>query len=215
MLVHAMSSKPERIARAQFESMWDGRLVLITHPRTWADVARSLIPPFVGLAGAIGGFPGRVVRLVQRAAQGLRSAARHIGGLIHPSPRLGDSKAPVAAQVTKRRGTRFRDGRRYGACRAGDDATHSRHWRRHRANSAPFGQRDHWRRRDVARRKAARPQGPRRQHDLGPGVSVTPLPGIAALHDGGFLILGKVGEDKVLVQYPTCPAPGGALARTV
>jgi subfamily B ATP-binding cassette protein HlyB/CyaB len=35
----------------------------------------------------------------------------------------------------------------------------------------------------------------------------TPLPGIAALGDGGFLMLGKTGEDKVLVQSPTAPRP--------
>jgi subfamily B ATP-binding cassette protein HlyB/CyaB len=35
----------------------------------------------------------------------------------------------------------------------------------------------------------------------------TPLPAIAALRDGGFLILGKAGEDKVLIQKPTSPRP--------
>lgn len=30
----------------------------------------------------------------------------------------------------------------------------------------------------------------------------TPLPGIARLKDGGFLILGKTGDDKILVQAP-------------
>jgi subfamily B ATP-binding cassette protein HlyB/CyaB len=30
----------------------------------------------------------------------------------------------------------------------------------------------------------------------------TPLPGIAALNDGGFLLLGKASEDKILVQAP-------------
>jgi subfamily B ATP-binding cassette protein HlyB/CyaB len=30
----------------------------------------------------------------------------------------------------------------------------------------------------------------------------TPLPGIARLKDGGFLVLGKLGEDKILVQSP-------------
>ena len=38
-------------------------------------------------------------------------------------------------------------------------------------------------------------------------LSRTPLPGIAALRDGGFLILGKVGEDKILVQVPAPPRP--------
>jgi ATP-binding cassette, subfamily B, bacterial HlyB/CyaB len=35
----------------------------------------------------------------------------------------------------------------------------------------------------------------------------TPVPGIAALRDGSFLILGKVAEDKLLVQYPSAPRP--------
>ena len=35
----------------------------------------------------------------------------------------------------------------------------------------------------------------------------TPLPGIAVLKDGGFLLLAKVGEDKVLVQAPLSPRP--------
>jgi subfamily B ATP-binding cassette protein HlyB/CyaB len=35
----------------------------------------------------------------------------------------------------------------------------------------------------------------------------TPLPGIAALRDGGFLILGKAVEDKVLVQRPSSSKP--------
>jgi ATP-binding cassette, subfamily B, bacterial HlyB/CyaB len=35
----------------------------------------------------------------------------------------------------------------------------------------------------------------------------TPLPGIAVLGDGGFLMLGKAGEEKVLVQSPLAPRP--------
>src|SRR5260221_7757839 len=35
----------------------------------------------------------------------------------------------------------------------------------------------------------------------------TPLPGIAVLRDGSFLILGKAAEDKVLVQHPSSPKP--------
>ena len=36
----------------------------------------------------------------------------------------------------------------------------------------------------------------------------TPLPAIAALRDGGFLFLAKVGDDKALVQSPLSPRPG-------
>jgi subfamily B ATP-binding cassette protein HlyB/CyaB len=35
----------------------------------------------------------------------------------------------------------------------------------------------------------------------------TPLPGIAALRDGGFLLLVKVGNDRALIQSPLSPQP--------
>jgi subfamily B ATP-binding cassette protein HlyB/CyaB len=38
-------------------------------------------------------------------------------------------------------------------------------------------------------------------------LSVTPLPGIAVLRNGGFLILGKIVDDKLLVQWPMVPQP--------
>src|SRR5712691_1370065 len=38
-------------------------------------------------------------------------------------------------------------------------------------------------------------------------LAKTPLPGIASLHDGGFIVLGKMAEDQVLVQRPFSPRP--------
>ena len=38
-------------------------------------------------------------------------------------------------------------------------------------------------------------------------LASTPLPGIAALRDGGFLLLGKVADDKALIQHPSSPRP--------
>src|SRR5260370_25440294 len=35
----------------------------------------------------------------------------------------------------------------------------------------------------------------------------TPMPAIAVLRDGGFLVVAKVAEDKVLVQSPLAPRP--------
>src|SRR5262245_50315087 len=35
----------------------------------------------------------------------------------------------------------------------------------------------------------------------------TPLPAVAALKDGWFLFLGKVGDGKALVQLPSSPRP--------
>jgi len=38
-------------------------------------------------------------------------------------------------------------------------------------------------------------------------LAATPLPGIAVLRDGSFLLLGKVGDDKAIVQFPTESRP--------
>jgi len=38
-------------------------------------------------------------------------------------------------------------------------------------------------------------------------LRATPLPAIAAQRDGGFLLLGKAGDDKILVQAPGSPRP--------
>lgn len=38
-------------------------------------------------------------------------------------------------------------------------------------------------------------------------LAKTPLPGIAALRDGGFLLLGKACDDKIIVQAPGFPRP--------
>lgn len=38
-------------------------------------------------------------------------------------------------------------------------------------------------------------------------LETTPMPAIAALRDGGFLLLGKFGDGKVIVQSPHSPRP--------
>jgi ATP-binding cassette, subfamily B, bacterial HlyB/CyaB len=38
-------------------------------------------------------------------------------------------------------------------------------------------------------------------------LATTPLPAIAVLKDGGFLLLGKVGDDKIVVQSTKTPRP--------
>jgi subfamily B ATP-binding cassette protein HlyB/CyaB len=38
-------------------------------------------------------------------------------------------------------------------------------------------------------------------------LATTPLPGIAALNDGKFLFIGKVSDDKAIVQSPLSPRP--------
>jgi ATP-binding cassette, subfamily B, bacterial HlyB/CyaB len=38
-------------------------------------------------------------------------------------------------------------------------------------------------------------------------LAATPLPAIASLHDGGYLVVAKAADDKVLVQPPLAPRP--------
>jgi ATP-binding cassette, subfamily B, bacterial HlyB/CyaB len=38
-------------------------------------------------------------------------------------------------------------------------------------------------------------------------LATTPMPGIAVLRDGGFIVLAKVGDDKAIVQTPQSPHP--------
>src|SRR4051794_4176986 len=38
-------------------------------------------------------------------------------------------------------------------------------------------------------------------------LAATPMPSLAALRDGGFLLLGKAGDDKVIVLEPGHPRP--------
>src|SRR4051812_29549614 len=38
-------------------------------------------------------------------------------------------------------------------------------------------------------------------------LSLTPMPAVAGLADGGWLVLGGVNEDRVLVQDPASPTP--------
>jgi subfamily B ATP-binding cassette protein HlyB/CyaB len=38
-------------------------------------------------------------------------------------------------------------------------------------------------------------------------LATTPMPAIAVLRDGGFLLVGKVGDDKALIQHPLAPRP--------
>src|SRR5262249_36490339 len=38
-------------------------------------------------------------------------------------------------------------------------------------------------------------------------LATTPMPGIAVLHDGDFVVIGKVGGDKAIVQSPQSPKP--------
>jgi hypothetical protein len=59
------------------------------------------------------------------------------------------------------------------------------------------------RQRDAALREGARLKA-RAPTTKWERLANTPLPGIAVLRDGEFVTLGKVADDQVLVQRPSC-----------
>ena len=76
-----------------------------------------------------------------------------------------------------------------------------------RADQASSGNGQDRRTGDAPVRQGPRAQGARAAGPTGRGSRRTPLPAIASLRDGGFLLLAKAADDKVLVQSPQTPRP--------
>ena len=72
---------------------------------------------------------------------------------------------------------------------------------RHRLGNSPVGVPEMIR---VARQLGLKARETRTRWDR---LTRTPLPGIAALNDGRFLLLGRASDDKILVQAPDEPRP--------
>ena len=200
LVQYATTSQPEKITQAQFKSIWDGRLVLMSRPRTWSDVAKKL-------QGAVANAIRRLVRPILTLPTRTRSTTAKIFANLFDSLRAQESaEAPDIDQVTK-------TGRAAGP--AADDAglaafvmmlrVHGigadAEQIRHQCASATIGVNEMLR---CAKQLGLKARVSNTSWDR---LSATPLPAIAALRDGSFLILGKVGEDKVLIQHPKSPRP--------
>jgi subfamily B ATP-binding cassette protein HlyB/CyaB len=174
LIQHPAMLEPQRIALAKFQSIWDGRLVLIMRPRTWADAGRK-----------VRGFVQRVLVL-------LRGPAKVVDGHVSDRVPPKDNLAPANDDLGLHALVMML--RIHGV---GADAEQIRH----RCASVAIGVNEMLR---CAKELGLKASVTTTVWDR---LSVTPLPGIAVLHDGGFLILGKVADDKVLIQNPTSPRP--------
>ncbi len=212
LIQHPSSSKPETIALSRFESLWDGRIVLMSPRRSWSEVARSLTRPFRSAFSGIGDGVSRGVACV-RAFREKLSWSRMSAGLAALATRLipgasrdelsktsaiepteaGAEPAPVSADDCGLAALVMML-RIHGV---GADAQQIRH----RCANVTIGVNEMLRCSKELGLKA------RVNDTTWERLSATPLPGIAALRDGRFLIVGKVAEDKVLVQYPNSPRP--------
>lgn len=193
LVLHPTASGPKTMTRAEFEEVWDGRLILAGSQTL---VHRSLH----FLAGM--SFPGR--DLARRAgdmfahARDVFMRARDImmrtrlphrpdmaDRTVAAEPESGDEPALIAVAIMLRC---------HGIAADPEQI-------RHRMGTARVGVTEILRCAKEFGLKA------RAQGSSWNRLVVTPLPAIAVLRDGGFLILGKLVDDKLLVQRPLFPQP--------
>ncbi|MBR1213941.1 type I secretion system permease/ATPase [Bradyrhizobium sp. JYMT SZCCT0180] len=218
LVLHPTWSNPRVMTRAEFEEIWDGRLIL-PGPQ---NVANRVLH-------ALAGISTRGVDLARRAGDALLRA-------LEPLTRTRDTLMRTRDTLVKARDTLMRG--RFAA--RGDTASPLASppvstevtaanaetdnadesalvaltillrchgiaadpaQIRHRIGAAGVGVTEILRCAKEFGLKA------RVQRTSWSRLAVTPLPGIAVLRDGGFLVLGRVDEGKLLVQRPLSPRP--------
>jgi subfamily B ATP-binding cassette protein HlyB/CyaB len=190
LVIHPSSSDPKLMTRAEFEAIWDGR-VISTGSTGYMQRIRQVFADI-----RIGGRS-----CVEHARLALADASVRVRKLAQQI--RGVDRSEIAAEATQAESP---DGGECGLlalvtllrCHGiGADPAQIRH---------QLGVT----RVDVASMlRCAKDFGlkARLQKTSWSRLAVTPLPGIAVLRDGRFLILGKIVDEKVLVQWPTVPQP--------
>src|SRR5437016_6292775 len=177
------SLKPELMTRAEFEAIWDGRLVLMARRVSWLELARRYFQIFIGTEP-------RTRRLAQRALGADEGGVEYPAEAAEPDHTKDDDSGLSALVILLR-------------CHGiGAEAEQIRH----RCGTASIGINEMLR---CAKELGLKARAPKTKWER---LANTPFPGIAVLRDGGFIILGKVADDQVLVQRPSSPRPE-AMAR--
>lgn len=207
LVLYPNSPQPKLITRAEFEAIWDGRVVsagsmsLIQRARHVLDEAYA---------------QGQV--LAERTRYFLKSRADKLGGIV----RLRNAAVDMLTHVRDLTQRFSRDERgQAGAPSAKAESTDADgssllalvtllrchgiaadpEQIRHRLGTPQPGIADMLRcAKDFGLKARLQKSGWDR-------LAVTPLPGIAVLRDGRFLILGKMVDDTLLVQWPLIPQP--------
>jgi subfamily B ATP-binding cassette protein HlyB/CyaB len=178
----AESPKPELLTRAQFEEEWSGRILLAGRRGfDWKPLADQSV------AGLKRFFASATERLGEAAARfGKGQKVSTPAAVPFGEESEADPESGLGALVLL-----------LGCHGIGADPAQIKH----RLGVARVGVVEMLRcAKDLGLKASARATNWDR-------LARTPLPGIAVLKDGGFLIIGKVGDDKALVQYPSSPRP--------
>jgi ATP-binding cassette, subfamily B, bacterial HlyB/CyaB len=205
LVLRPSARRPEMLTRAEFEVIWDGRMVAAGSPglmqrmreafsdaysaaslrasSRWRDMAQRLRT----LSGATAGWRVLATRLHQASARRADDADRSdVGATVSERRSPGADEAGLRALVTLLRC--------HGIAAEPVQI-------RQQMGTGQIGVADMLR---CAKRFGLRA---RVQKTSWARLALTPLPGIAVLRDGGFLILGKFADDKLLVQRPTIAQP--------
>jgi subfamily B ATP-binding cassette protein HlyB/CyaB len=172
-----------KLTPAEFETVWDGHLVVIEH------------------RGSLSRFGHRLIFQLTNMATQVRAIAHHVGQFLMPATTEVE-EPPI--KPTGESAEAHSDDPGLAAlvmllrCHGvGVDSAQIRH----RCGTATVGIAEMLR---CAKELGLKARAPTTKWER---LASTPLPAIAALRDGGFLILGKVGEDKALIQKPSSPRP--------
>jgi ATP-binding cassette, subfamily B, bacterial HlyB/CyaB len=200
LVLHPTASRPELMTRTEFEEIWDGRLI-ITGSQNVANRVLRAVADVTRRGRELVGHASKALMhardIMMRGRDTLMGArfgeqndtavqpARSDSEIASTEPESDDESGLVAVAILLR-------------CHgiAADPAQV-----RHRMGAARLGVTEILR---VAKEFGLKARAQKTSWNR---LAVTPLPGIALLHDGSFLILGKVVDDKLLVQRPLSPQP--------
>jgi ATP-binding cassette, subfamily B, bacterial HlyB/CyaB len=205
LILRPDAPRPEVITRAQFETIWDGRVVLIVRRGALSGALKSSIHLFRLQTGSVvRGTSDALMRLVSVMRLGTRVLVHRVRTSVVRLVSYADAASfDPSVEVTRPVPANSDDSglaalvlllRIHGI---GTDVEQIRH----KCAAANIGVNEMLR---CAKELGLKARASTTSWER---LSKTPLPGIAVLRDGGFLILGKADESKVLIQRPSSPTP--------
>ena len=209
VVVRPPIQKADLMTRTEFEAVWDGRLVAVASRASWSDLAgraSDIASRTTDIASRATDIASRATDIARQVFDTFTTTVSSIFTRTLASVRgsLSDAPADVLPPEPANTNQPNSDDSALGALvlllrihGIGAEAGQIRH----RCGTATIGITEMLR---CAKELGLKARATTTKWDR---LTGTPLPGIAALRDGGFLILGKVADDKVLVQYPSSPKP--------
>jgi subfamily B ATP-binding cassette protein HlyB/CyaB len=201
LVLYPTAPHPKLITRAEFEAIWDGRVVSAGSPGFTQHIRHALADTCIRGRSLAGLVLIRGRSLAERVRHALADASIRVRGSARDARHADRSE--ITVQVAEAGSANADESglpalvtllRCHGIAAEPGQI-------RHRLGIARIGVADMLRCAKDFGLKA------RVQKTDWERLAVTPLPGIAVLRDGGFLILGKVADGKLLVQWPMVPQP--------